>query len=49
MAGNGFAALADLDSNQDHVFDNQDDLFNEVRVWGISTETVSPPQTNCLH
>ena len=32
-AANGFEALADLDSNQDGVFDGDDDAFGEVMVW----------------
>jgi Ca2+-binding RTX toxin-like protein len=33
LAGNGFEALADLDSTNDGVFDSQDDLYGEVRLW----------------
>ncbi len=32
-AANGFEALADLDSNQDGVFDGDDEAFGEVKVW----------------
>ena len=32
-AKNGFDALAELDSNGDHVFDSQDNAFNTVKVW----------------
>jgi hypothetical protein len=33
VARDGFAALADLDSNSDGVFDAQDSLFDSVQVW----------------
>ncbi|WP_284085086.1 calcium-binding protein [Acinetobacter haemolyticus] len=33
LAKNGFEALADLDSNADGVFDLNDDLFNDVKIW----------------
>ena len=32
-AADGFAALADLDSNNDGVFDSQDDTYSELQVW----------------
>ncbi len=32
-AGNGFIALADLDSNGDGKFDHQDATWNEVKIW----------------
>ena len=32
-AANGFEALADLDSNQDGVFNSSDSAWNEVKVW----------------
>jgi Ca2+-binding RTX toxin-like protein len=32
-ATSGFAALADLDANDDGVFDAQDGQYNNVRVW----------------
>ena len=32
-AANGFEALADLDSNGDNIFNNQDEAWNEVKVW----------------
>jgi Ca2+-binding RTX toxin-like protein len=32
-ASNGFAALADLDSNQDGVIDSRDAAFSELRIW----------------
>ena len=32
-AANGFEALADLDTNQDGVFDGDDEAFGEVKVW----------------
>ena len=32
-AANGFEALADLDSNQDGIFDGDDEAFGEVKVW----------------
>ena len=32
-AKDGFEALADLDSNQDGVIDNQDTLFNDLLIW----------------
>lgn len=43
LATNGFNALSDLDSNGDHVFDQNDDEFAHLQVWrdfnqnGIST------------
>ncbi|WP_343651662.1 calcium-binding protein [Herbaspirillum sp.] len=33
FAANGFAALADLDSNQDGVLDDNDKAFASLRVW----------------
>ena len=32
-AANGFEALADLDSNGDNIFNNQDEAWNQVKVW----------------
>jgi len=32
-AENGFEALADLDSNEDGVFDSSDTAWNSVKVW----------------
>ncbi|EPJ49069.1 MAG: hypothetical protein OFPII_03200 [Osedax symbiont Rs1] len=32
-ASNGFMALADLDSNNDGVFDKNDALYNELQIW----------------
>jgi hypothetical protein len=32
-AADGYAALADLDSNQDGVIDRQDNAYAELRVW----------------
>ena len=32
-AANGFEALADLDSNEDNIFNNQDTVWNQVKVW----------------
>ena len=32
-AANGFEALADLDSNEDNIFNNQDTAWNQVKVW----------------
>ena len=32
-AANGFEALADLDSNNDGIFDNSDTAWNQVKVW----------------
>ncbi|GKS69222.1 hypothetical protein W03_12260 [Nitrosomonas sp. PY1] len=43
LATNGFDALSDLDSNGDHVFDQNDEQFAHVQIWrdfnqnGIST------------
>ncbi|WP_279361525.1 calcium-binding protein [Xanthomonas sacchari] len=44
-AMSGFAALADLDSNKDGIFDSQDARFVDVRIWrdlnqdGVSQST----------
>jgi Ca2+-binding RTX toxin-like protein len=44
-AVDGFAALAQYDVNQDHIIDNQDTVFNSLKVWqdenqdGISQNT----------
>ena len=32
-AKDGSAALADLDTNKDGVFDNKDNKFNKIKVW----------------
>ncbi|WP_075174866.1 calcium-binding protein [Acinetobacter indicus] len=43
LASNGIDALADLDSNRDGILDNNDEYFNEIKIWqdrngdGIST------------
>ena len=37
---NGFEVLADLDSNQDGVFDGDNDAFGEVMVWRVINEDV---------
>ena len=44
IAENGFAALADYDSNNDEKIDSNDDVFSSLQVWidenqdGVSTE-----------
>ena len=37
-AANGFEALADLDSNNDGIFNNSDTAWNEVKVWKDANE-----------
>ena len=37
-AANGFEALADLDSNNDGVFDSSDAAWNQVKVWKDANE-----------
>ena len=37
-AANGFEALADLDSNNDGIFDNSDTAWNQVDVWKDSNQ-----------
>ena len=32
-AANGFEALADLDSNNDGIFNSQDTAWNEIKIW----------------
>ncbi|WP_211253596.1 calcium-binding protein [Alkanindiges illinoisensis] len=44
-AADGFAALAQYDANQDHIINNQDTVFSQLRIWkdtnqdGISQST----------
>ena len=37
-AANGFEALADLDSNNDGIFNSSDTAWNEVKVWKDTNE-----------
>lgn len=44
-ASSGFEALAYLDSNQDWIIDENDDLFSDLRVWiDANQDGVSSPQ-----
>jgi hypothetical protein len=46
-ATHGFAALKELDTNQDNIFDNKDALYNTVKVWrDLNQDGIS--QTNEL-
>lgn len=40
-ATNGFAALADLDSNKDGKFDQQDSAWNSVKLWIDDGDAIS--------
>ncbi len=38
LADNGFAALSDLDGNQDGIVDSQDSAFAELKIWRDSNQ-----------